>query len=51
MAKTKEKVYIIIGREFGNLKTHILLIKKELCKLRSSGLRWYERLTDILSKH
>ena len=47
-AKTKEKVYIIGGPEFGLLEGHTLLINKALYGLRSSGLRWHERLADIL---
>jgi hypothetical protein len=38
-AKTKEKVYIIAGKEFGNLEGYVLLIKKALFRLRSLGLR------------
>ena len=47
-ATTKEKVYIVAGKEFGDLEGHILLIKKALYGLRSSGLRWHERLADCL---
>ena len=38
-AETKEKVCIIIGKEFSDLEGHALLIKKVLYRLRSSGLR------------
>ena len=41
-AKTKEKVYIIAGPEFGELEGHLLIIVKALYGLRSSGLRWHE---------
>ena len=47
-ATTKERVYIVAGREFGDLEGHVLLIKKALCGLRSSGLRWNERLAVCL---
>ena len=47
-AKTKEKVYIIAGPEFGDLQGHVLLIQKALYGLRTSGLRWHERLADCL---
>ena len=47
-AETKEKVYIIAGKEFGDLEGHILVIHKALYGLRSSGLRWYEILADYL---
>ena len=47
-AKTKEKVCIIAGPEFGPLEGHLLLIHKALYGLRSSGLRWHERFADTL---
>jgi hypothetical protein len=37
-AKTKEKVYIIAGGEFGRLEGHTLVIDKALYGVRSSGL-------------
>ena len=47
-AKTKEKVCIIAGPEFGPLEGHLLLIHKALYGLRSSGLRWHEQFADTL---
>ena len=47
-AKTKEKVYIIAGHEFGPLEGHTLIINKALYGLHSSGLRWHEHLADSL---
>ena len=47
-ALTKEKVYIVAGPEFGNLEGHILVINKAIYGLRSSGLRWREKLADTL---
>ena len=47
-AETKEKIYIIAGSEFGTREGHILVIKKALYGLRSSGLRWHERFSDCL---
>jgi Reverse transcriptase (RNA-dependent DNA polymerase) len=47
-AKTKEKVYIVGGPEFGSLEGHTLLVDKALYGLRSSGMRWHERLADVL---
>ena len=47
-AKTLEKIYIIAGSEFGHREGHILVIKKALYGLRSSGLRWHERFSDCL---
>jgi hypothetical protein len=45
---TKEKVYVIAGPEFKDLEGHVLIIVKSLYGLKSSGLRWYERLADVL---
>ena len=47
-AKTKERVYIVAGEGFGELKGHTLVIYKALYGLRSSGLRWHERFADTL---
>ena len=47
-AKTKEKVYIIAGPEFGELEGHTLIIYKALYGLRSSGLCWAQRFSDVL---
>jgi len=45
---TKEKVYIIAGPEFGDREGHVLIISKAPYGLYSSGLRWSERLADVL---
>ncbi len=47
-AKTKEKVYIIAGPEFGDKEGHTLVFNKALYGLKSSGLRWHERFADTL---
>ena len=47
-AKTKEKVCIVAGPEFGDLEGHVLVINKALYGLRSSGLRWHEQFADTL---
>jgi Reverse transcriptase (RNA-dependent DNA polymerase) len=47
-AKTKEKVYIVGGPEFGDLEGHTLVIYKALYGLRTSGLCWHQRCTDVL---
>jgi hypothetical protein len=47
-SKTKEKVCFIAGREFGELQGHLLIIEKALYRLRSSGARWHDRLSDCL---
>ena len=47
-ARTKEKVYIIAGSEFGEIEGHTLIILKALYGLRSSDLSWYERFADTL---
>ena len=36
------------GDESGDLKGHKLVITKALHGLKSSGLRWHERFTDVL---
>jgi Reverse transcriptase (RNA-dependent DNA polymerase) len=47
---TKEKVCIVAGPEFApfGLEGHILLIDRALYGLKSSGLRWWESLADII---
>ena len=47
-AKTKEKVLIIAGPEFGPREGHTLIIDRALYGLKSSGLRWHERFSDVL---
>eukprot|EP00957_Ditylum_brightwellii_P119788 9139652-Ditylum_brightwellii.AAC.1 len=40
--------YVCSGAEFGELEGHTLIIHKALYGLRSSGLRWWERLAACL---
>jgi Reverse transcriptase (RNA-dependent DNA polymerase) len=47
-ATTKEKVYIVAGDEFGEMKGHTLIIDKALYGLKTSGLHWHEKLADVL---
>ena len=47
-AETKEKLYIIAGREFGQQQGHILIIHKALYGLKTSGKRWHERFSECL---
>ena len=47
-AKTKEKVYIVAGPEFGALEGHTLVIDRALYGLKSSGARWHDRFADTL---
>ena len=47
-ATTKEKLYIVAGPEFEELQWHILVIQKALYGLNSSGLRWSQRLHEIM---
>ena len=47
-SKTKEKLYIVAGPEFEELEGHILVIYKPLYGLRSSGLRWSQKIHDIM---
>ena len=46
--RTKEKLYIIAGPEFGKLEGHILVIYKALYGFQTSGLCWHERFADCL---
>ena len=43
-----EKVYIKAGPEFGDREGHTLVVSKALYGLKSSGLRWHERCSDVL---
>ena len=45
---TQEKVFIIAGPEFGDRRGHTLVIIKAIYGLKSSGLRWHERLDAVL---
>ena len=47
-AKMLEKVYITASPEFKGKEGHTLVVYKALYGLRSSGLRWHERLADCL---
>ena len=47
-ATTKEKLYIVAGPEFEELQGHILVIHKALYGMKSSGLRWSQRLHDVM---
>eukprot|EP00984_Skeletonema_dohrnii_P026367 scaffold15707_cov94-Skeletonema_dohrnii-CCMP3373.AAC.1 len=44
----REKVWVIGGPELHDLKDHVLIIRKALYGLKSSGLRWHERFPDVL---
>jgi len=46
---TKEKVYIIVGKEFGALSGEPLIIDKGLYGLQSSGAHFHEHLSQKLS--
>jgi len=45
---TKEKVYVVAGKEFGSRAGHTLIISRALYGLKSSGLRWHQRFADVL---
>ena len=48
-AKTREKVYIIAGPEFGTeLEGRVLLVVKSLYGLTTSAARWHEELSKTL---
>ena len=49
-ARTKEKLVIVAGSEFGELQGHLLRIDKALYGLRTSGLRWHERFAGVLKE-
>ncbi|KAL7571957.1 hypothetical protein ACA910_001619 [Epithemia clementina (nom. ined.)] len=48
-ATTDELLFIAAGHEFGELEGHILVFQKALYGLRSSGLKWSQRLHDIMT--
>ena len=47
-AESKEKVFIIAGKEFGLLSGNLLVINKSLYGLRISVLRWNKKFSDYL---
>jgi hypothetical protein len=47
-AVMSEKVYIVAGIEFGIQQGSTLIIYKALYGLRTSGLRWHDRFSDVL---
>ena len=47
-AKTKEMLYVVAGPEFEELEGHILVIYKVLYGLKISGLRWSQKIHDIM---
>ena len=47
-ATTRKKLYIVAGPEFEELQGHILVIHKALYGLKRSGLRWSQRIHDIM---
>ena len=47
---TQEKVYFVAGTEFRHLAGHTFIIDKALYGLRSSGLRFHERLSSVIRK-
>ena len=47
-ATTKDKICIVAGPEVEELQGHILVIHKTLYGFKSSGLRWSQRIHDII---
>ena len=47
-AKTNEKLYTILGDDYGELSGKMLVFNKGLYGLRSSGARFHDHLSDIL---
>ena len=45
---TKDKMYIVTDPDFNELQGHILVIHKALFGVKSSGLRWSNRIHDIM---
>ena len=43
-----EKVCVRAGPEFGPSEGHLLVIEKALCRLRTSGARFYAKFADTL---
>ena len=46
-AKTREKLYIVAGPEFGDRAGHTLIVQRALYGLRLSGKMWGERSSDV----
>ena len=46
-ATTIEKIYVVADQELEELQGHMLVIHKALYDLKSSGLRWSQRIHDI----
>ncbi len=47
-AETREKVYTIAGPEFGSREGHIVIIRRALYGLKSSGAAWQAHLAETL---
>ena len=47
-ATTREKLYIVAGPELEELQGHLLVIHKVPYGLKSSGLRWSQRIHDSM---
>ena len=46
-ARTKEKVYIVAGPEFGpDLQGRVMIVLKSLYGLTTSAARWHEELSN-----
>ena len=45
---TKEKVYFVAGPEFGEYEGCILVVRKALYGLKTSGARWHEKFSETL---
>jgi len=47
-AHTQAKLYIVAGPEFGSREGNIIIIHIAIYGLKSSGLHWWERCSEIL---
>ena len=45
---TREKLYIVVGPEFEELRGHVLVMYKALYETRSGGACWHDKFFDIL---
>ena len=47
-ALTHEKIHFVAEPEFGERAGHKFVVVKALCRLKSSGSWWHDRLMDVL---
>ena len=47
-AKCREKIWTVVGTEFGSEKDKVILVVRELYGLKSSGADWRQMLSQTL---